>query len=54
MVERPGTGQGGGFRDGGYWVISKHQHIREISKNNDSWAVSTNGVIMRFDDAIGT
>ena len=45
-------GKGGGFRDGGYWVISKHQHIREISKNNDDWAVNTNGVIMRFDDAI--
>ena len=45
-------GKGGGFHDGGYWVISKHQHIREISKNNDDWAVDTNGVIMRFDDAI--
>lgn len=43
-------GKGGGFHDGGYWVISKHAHIREISKNNNDWATSTNGVIMRFDD----
>ena len=43
-------GKGGGFHDGGYWVISKHQHIREISKNNADWATATNGVIMRFDD----
>ena len=45
-------GKGGGFHDGGYWVISKHQHIREISKNNADWATATNGVIMRFDDEI--
>lgn len=43
-------GKGGGFHDGGYWVISKHAHIREISKNNADWATATNGVIMRFDD----
>ena len=43
-------GKGGGFHDGGYWVISKHAHIREISKNNTDWATATNGVIMRFDD----
>ena len=43
-------GKGGGFHDGGYWVVSKHQHIRDISKNNEDWATATNGVIMRFDD----
>nr|WP_317628620.1 cytochrome P450 [Gordonia hankookensis] len=43
-------GKGGGFHDGGYWVVSKHAHIREISKNNDDWATSPNGVIMRFED----
>ncbi|MFW0788552.1 cytochrome P450 [Gordonia sp. CPCC 205333] len=43
-------GKGGGFHDGGYWVISKHAHIKEISKNNDDWATNTNGVIMRFED----
>ncbi len=43
-------GKGGGFHDGGYWVISKHAHIREISKNNDDWETNANGVIMRFDD----
>ncbi|NDK88231.1 cytochrome P450 [Gordonia desulfuricans] len=47
-AQRPG--KGGGFHDGGYWVISKHAHIREISKNNADWATSPNGVIMRFDD----
>ncbi|NMO04766.1 cytochrome P450 [Gordonia sp. TBRC 11910] len=43
-------GKGGGFHDGGYWVVSKHAHIREISKNNDDWSTNTNGVIIRFDD----
>lgn len=44
------AGKGGGFHDGGYWVVSKHAHIREISKNNADWSTNTNGVIMRFDD----
>ncbi len=43
-------GKGGGFHDGGYWVISKHAHIREISKNNADWSTASKGVIMRFDD----
>ncbi|WP_044507206.1 cytochrome P450 [Gordonia sp. KTR9] len=43
-------GKGGGFHDGGYWVISKHAHVREISKNNEDWETNANGVIMRFDD----
>ena len=44
------AGKGGGFHDGGYWVISKHQDIRDISKNADLWSAAENGVIMRFDD----
>lgn len=43
-------GKGGGFRDGGYWVVSRLDDIREISKNADDWSAAENGVIMRFDD----
>ncbi|MEJ9077293.1 cytochrome P450 [Gordonia malaquae] len=43
-------GKGGGFHDGGYWVVSKLDDIREISKNADDWSANANGVIMRFDD----
>ncbi|MGO3326968.1 cytochrome P450 [Gordonia sp. (in: high G+C Gram-positive bacteria)] len=43
-------GKGGGFHDGGYWVVSKLDDIREISKNADDWSTNENGVIMRFDD----
>ena len=43
-------GKGGGFHDGGYWVVSKHEHIREISKNADDWSANANGVIIRFED----
>ncbi|WP_204700947.1 cytochrome P450 [Gordonia hydrophobica] len=43
-------GKGGGFHDGGYWVVSKLDDIREISKNADDWSANENGVIMRFDD----
>ena len=47
-AQKPGTG--GGFHDGGYWVVSKHEHIREISKNDAQWSTNDNGVIMRFED----
>lgn len=47
-------GKGGGFHDGGYWVVSKHEHIRAVSKNNDDWSTNENGVIMRFDDEMTT
>ncbi|EGD55446.1 cytochrome P450 [Gordonia neofelifaecis] len=43
-------GKGGGFHDGGYWVVSKLEDIREISKNAEDWSANENGVIMRFDD----
>lgn len=47
-AQSPGTG--GGFHDGGYWVISKHRHIREISRDDETFSATTNGVIMRFED----
>ena len=43
-------GKGGGFSDGGYWVVTKHADIRDISKNAEDWSAAENGVIMRFDD----
>lgn len=39
-----------GFRDGGFWVISKHEHIKDISRDNDTWSANRNGVVMRFPD----
>jgi cholest-4-en-3-one 26-monooxygenase len=36
------------FDDGGYWVISRHQDIKAISKNDDAWSTNAKGVVMRF------
>ncbi|MEE3853220.1 cytochrome P450 [Gordonia sp. LSe1-13] len=41
-----------GFTDGGFWVISKHAHIREISKNNQVWSTNANGAIIRLPDYV--
>ncbi|EUA25379.1 steroid C27-monooxygenase [Mycobacterium intracellulare] len=38
------------FDDGGYWVISRHRDIKEISRDNELWSASRNGVVMRFPD----
>ncbi|EUA57344.1 steroid C27-monooxygenase [Mycobacterium intracellulare 1956] len=40
--------KGGGFHDGGYWVISKHAHIREISRDPETWSSNLNGCVMRY------
>ncbi|OBK83969.1 steroid C27-monooxygenase [Mycolicibacter heraklionensis] len=40
------------FDDGGYWVISKHQHIKEISRDNDVWSTNAKGAVMRLPDGI--
>lgn len=49
-AQEPGTG--GGFHDGGYWVISKHAHVREISKNSGLWSTNANGAIIRLPEYV--
>jgi cholest-4-en-3-one 26-monooxygenase len=40
------------FDDGGYWVVSRHQDIKEISRDNESWSTNEQGVVMRFPDGM--
>lgn len=49
-AQAPGTG--GGFHDGGYWAISKHKDIKEISLRNDVFSSHENCVIPRFNNDI--
>ena len=42
----------GGFTDGGYWVVSKHKDVKEISRRSDVFSSWQNGVIPRFHDEI--
>ena len=41
-----------GFTDGGFWVITKHEHIKSISKDGELWSTNANGVVMRFFDGM--
>ncbi|MDG3010662.1 cytochrome P450 [Rhodococcus sp. D2-41] len=45
-------GKGGGFHDGGYWVLSRHEDVRAVSKDGERFSTNENGVIMRFDEGI--
>src|SRR5262249_47574936 len=38
------------FEDGGYWVISRHADIKEVSRNGDLWSTNRKGVVMRLPD----
>lgn len=48
-AQPPGTG---GFNDGGYWVISKLEDIKEISKHPEIYSSRENTAIIRFRDDI--
>lgn len=37
-----------GFLDTGYWACTRHQEVRQVSKDNDNWSAMENGVIIRF------
>ncbi len=37
-----------GFLDTGYWALTRHQEVRQVSKDNDNWSAMENGVIIRF------
>jgi cholest-4-en-3-one 26-monooxygenase len=45
-------GKGGGFHDGGYWAITKHKDVKEVSLRNDVFSSYENCVIPRFNDDI--
>ena len=36
------------FGDGGYWVISRHEDIKAISRDGDLWSTNRKGVVMRM------
>ncbi|TDD73762.1 cytochrome P450 [Actinomadura darangshiensis] len=39
-----------GFADDGFWVISRHAHIKEISRDHELFSANANGSVIRFND----
>ncbi|HWU23172.1 MAG TPA: cytochrome P450, partial [Nocardioides sp.] len=37
-----------GFLDTGYWACTRHEEVRQVSKDNENWSTEENGVIIRF------
>ncbi|MFC5746894.1 cytochrome P450 [Actinomadura rugatobispora] len=37
-----------GFDDGGFWVVSKHAHVKEISRDHERFSAAANGSVIRF------
>lgn len=40
----------GGFGDGGYWVVSRHKDVREVSLRSDVFSSAKNCVVPRYRD----
>jgi cholest-4-en-3-one 26-monooxygenase len=40
------------FDDGGYWVITRHEDIKSVSKNCDLWSTNQKGAVMRLPDGV--
>jgi cholest-4-en-3-one 26-monooxygenase len=49
--EQP-IGKSGGFNDGGYWVVTKHKDVKDVSLRSDVFSSYENCVIPRFNDDI--
>ncbi|RVW06564.1 cytochrome P450 [Rhodococcus spongiicola] len=43
----------GGFNDGGYWLVTKHEDVKDVSMRSDVFSTWQNTVIPRFADDIG-
>lgn len=43
----------GGFDDDGFWVVTKHQHVKQVSKDSENYSSWQNTAIPRFADDIG-
>jgi cholest-4-en-3-one 26-monooxygenase len=42
----------GGFADDGFWVVSRHQDIKEISRDTDTFSSAQNTAIIRFGEEL--
>ncbi|MEO8814974.1 MAG: cytochrome P450 [Mycobacterium sp.] len=42
----------GGFNDGGYWAITRHEDVKEVSRLDEVFSSEMNTVIPRFNDDI--
>ena len=40
------------FGDGGYWVISRHEDVRAISRNSELWSTNRKGAVMRLPEGV--
>lgn len=48
-AQEPGTG---GYRDGGFWVVSRHQDVKAVSRDSSLWSSHVNTSIPRLPDSI--
>jgi cholest-4-en-3-one 26-monooxygenase len=42
----------GGFGDGGYWVVSKHRDVREVSLRSDVFSSAEKSIVPRYRDDV--
>ncbi|CAN3130893.1 cytochrome P450 [Mycobacterium sp. smrl_JER01] len=40
------------FDDGGYWVISRHEDVKAISRNSAQWSTNAKGAVMRLPEGV--
>jgi cholest-4-en-3-one 26-monooxygenase len=40
------------FRDDGYWVVTKYEDIKAISRNSDVWSTNDKGAVMRLPEGV--
>ena len=48
-AQEPGTG---GFTDGGFWVVSRHADVKEVSIRSETFSTWANTAVIRFHEGI--
>jgi cholest-4-en-3-one 26-monooxygenase len=46
---RPGEG---GFTDGGFWVVSRHEDVKAVSRDSETFSSAENTAIIRFSEGL--
>ncbi|HEU4360348.1 MAG TPA: cytochrome P450 [Mycobacterium sp.] len=50
-IEQPDD-KSGGFKDGGYWAVTTHHDVKEVSRLDEVFSSEINGAIPRYNDDI--
>ena len=53
MFWNPQTKENSSFDDGGFWLATRHQDVKDISSAREGWSSEENTAIVKFEGSVG-